>query len=299
MLQKKLVCIVGPTAIGKTAVAIELAKFLNTEIVSADSRQIFKEMQIGTAVPSAAELAAIKHHFIQSHRVTENYNAGKYEAEAIQLLDELFKKHDTLVMVGGSGLYIDAVSKGFDKLPSVEEKTRNELIELYAKKGIDALHELLKQHDKDYYNEVDLNNPHRIMRALEVCLTTNMPYSALRTKTDKKRSFKTIFIGLNTERDILYKRINNRVDEMMENGLLAEVKSLLHLKDCNALQTVGYKELFEHLGGKTNLQDAITKIKQNTRNFAKRQITWFNKNNTTQWFAPNEIENIIKAAAAN
>jgi tRNA dimethylallyltransferase len=290
--KKKLFVIVGPTAVGKTALSIQLAKAFDTEILSADSRQFFKEMSIGTAKPNALEMGTIKHHFIDSHSIAEEYNVGKFETEAIQTLNTLFETKDYAILVGGSGLYIDAVCNGLDELPEASAEIRLQLKLLFEEKGILALQEQLKELDLNYYHQVDLNNPQRLMRALEVCISTGKTYSEQRAGKTKARNFTTIKIGLNTSRELLYERINKRVDEMMNQGLLDEVKSLLAYQNKNALQTVGYKELFDFLENKTSLEQAIALIKQHTRNFAKRQLTWFKRDEQIQWFEPNEFEKI-------
>lgn len=293
MPDKTLIVIAGPTAIGKTALSIAIAKEFNTSILSADSRQFFKEMSIGTAKPGAKEMQDILHHFIDSHSIFENYNVGKYETEAIALLEKLFETQDKLILVGGSGLYIDAICKGFDELPEADTEVRSNINSLLQTDGIEGLQNLLKQLDPDYYKKVDLQNPQRMSRALEVCLTTGKPYSAFRGGAIKKRNFKIIKIGINTSRELLYERINKRVDEMMKNGLLEEVKGLQAHKQLNALQTVGYKELFDHFEKGTDLNSTIELIKQNTRNFAKRQLTWFRRDKEIKWFEPDEVQEII------
>jgi tRNA dimethylallyltransferase len=291
-LKKHLIVIAGPTAIGKTALGVHLAKQFKTDVISADSRQFFHEMSIGTAKPTADEMQGVVHHFIDSHSITEPYNVGKFETEAIALLERLFKEKDIVIMVGGSGLYIDAVCKGFDELPEADEPVRNRINTMLANEGIESLQKLLKELDPVYYNQVDLSNPQRLSRALEVCLTSGKPYSSLREGKVKKRNFEIIKIGLNTTREVLYERINKRVDQMMENGLLNEVQKLIPFKNANALQTVGYKELFDQLEGKTELKTAIELIKQNTRKFAKRQLTWFRRDPEIKWFEPDEVEKI-------
>lgn len=293
MSAKTLIVIAGPTAIGKTSLSISLAKYFNCEIISADSRQFYKELTIGTAKPTVSEMQGITHHLINSHAVTEDYNVGKYETDVINLLDSLFIENKFVIMVGGSGLYIDAVCKGFDELPQADMKVRNQINNIYKEKGIDGLQSLLKELDEEYYNKVDLQNPQRISRALEVCLSTGIPYSTFRKGKAKQRNFNIIKIGLNTNRDELYKRINNRVDEMMQHGLLKEIEQLQPYKHLNSLQTVGYKELFDYLDGKTEFNAAIELIKQNTRRYAKRQLTWFRKDEEIKWFEPTEPENII------
>jgi tRNA dimethylallyltransferase len=294
MLSKTVIVIVGPTAIGKTAVSIAITKTLNCPILSADSRQFFKEMSIGTAKPSFEEMQGIPHYFINSHSITEEYNVGKFETESIALLDELFKKYNQVIVVGGSGLYIDALCKGFDELPQADKKVREKIDSVLISQGIEGLQSLLKEVDIDYYNKVDLNNPQRLSRAIEVSLTSGRPYSQFRKGEHKKRNFNIIKIGLTTNRETLYERINQRVDDMINNGLIDEVKSLVSYKYLNALQTVGYKELFDYLENKTDLPTAINLIKQNTRRFAKRQLTWFRKDKEITWFELDEYETILK-----
>ena len=294
MNTKTLIIVLGPTAIGKTSLSIQLAKHFNTEIISADSRQFYKELLIGAAPPSAKELSEVKHHFIQHLSVSQDYNVGKFEEDAILNIEELFTKNDKVIMVGGSGLYIDAICKGFDKMPETPSEIREEVISLYKKNGIEFLQNEVQQKDPVFYNEVDRNNPQRLLRALEVMYSTNKTFSSFRNKKDKKRNFKIIKIGLETDRELLYNRINQRVDIMMENGLLQEVKSLTHFKNKNSLQTVGYKELFEHLEGKITLEEALNKIKQNSRRFAKRQITWFKQDSSTTYFTPENLDEIIE-----
>jgi tRNA dimethylallyltransferase len=291
---KHLIVISGPTAIGKTALGVILAKELETSVISADSRQFFREMNVGTAKPGKEEMQGITHYFIDSHSVSKPYNVGKYESEAIALLEQIFHNKNTAVMVGGSGLYIDAVCKGFDELPEADDSIREQLETKLAEEGIQALQELLKELDPVYHSRVDLNNPQRLSRALEVCLTTGKPYSSLREGKTKTRNFNIIKIGLNTDRNQLYDRINKRVDAMIREGLVEEVRSLIPYRQANALQTVGYKELFDHLEGKTDLGTAVELIKQNTRKFAKRQLTWFKRDTDIKWFEPDQKEEIIE-----
>lgn len=299
-----LVVIIGPTAIGKTSLSIELAKHFSCPVISADSRQFFREMSIGTAKPSVQEMQGIAHYFIDSHSIHDNYNVGKFEKEAIELLDGLFKTHETVVMVGGSGLYIDAVCEGFDELPEADETVRKKIDTLYQSEGIAGLQHLLKELDPVYYNQVDKQNPQRLSRALEVCLISGQSYSDLRKAAKKSRNFNTIKIGLTTSREILYDRINQRVDQMIEQGLLKEVKLLEPHKQLNALQTVGYKELFDYFNeiaanaenqnlSHVSLKKAIELIKQNTRRFAKRQLTWFRRDEQIKWFEPQELQSIL------
>jgi len=296
--QKKLIVIAGPTAVGKTATAIRLAQQLKTEIISADSRQFYNEMSIGTAKPDAEELSQAKHHFIDSHSITDNFTVGNFEKEALLLLDELFKTHDQLIMVGGSGLFIQAVTQGFDNLPAANPEIREKLNQEFAEKGIEHLQQKLKEADPDYYNKVDLNNPQRLIRALEVFQATGKSFSSYRKATVNTRPFESIKIVLDLPREELYDRINRRVDIMIEQGLVEEVRSLLPYRQLNALNTVGYSELFDYFDGKTDLPAAIDLIKQNTRRFAKRQLTWFRKDKEMKWLnaaSENLLELIGKA----
>jgi tRNA dimethylallyltransferase len=283
---KTLIVIAGPTAIGKTALSIEVAQHYQTEIISADSRQFFKEMSIGTAKPNTQELAAAPHHFINSHSINQEVSVGTFEKEAIQKIEELFQKHDVLVMVGGSGLYVNAVLYGFDEIPKADESIRNKLNQQFIEEGIETLQQQLLELDPVYYNEVDIRNPLRVIRALEVCICSGKPYSSFRKTENKARNFEVTLIGLDIEREKLYEKINQRVDLMMEEGLLEEVKSLQEHQHLNALKTVGYTELFKYLNNECSLPEAVEKIKQNTRNFAKRQLTWFRKNEELIWFEP-------------
>ncbi|MEJ5994335.1 tRNA (adenosine(37)-N6)-dimethylallyltransferase MiaA [Pedobacter sp. Du54] len=293
MSQKTLIVVVGPTAIGKTSLAIALANFYHTEIISADSRQFFKEMNIGTAKPSKEELAAAKHHFINSHSINTLFSTGDFEVEALKLIDERFKIHDILIMVGGSGLYIDSVCKGLDQLPEIDLSIREELNQQFANHGIVSIQNQLQDVDPEYFSKVDQSNPQRMIRGLEVFLSTGQKLSSFLTANKKVRPFNSIKIGLNSDRSLLYDRINQRVDLMLEAGLLDEVKSLMPYRPLNALNTVGYSELFDYLDGKTDLASAIAMIKQNTRRFAKRQLTWFRKDESTNWFEPEETEKIL------
>ncbi len=291
--KKTLIVVVGPTAIGKTTLAIDLAKHFKTEIISADSRQFFKEMHIGTAKPSTEELAEAPHHFIDSHSISTLFSTGDFEVEALRLMDLLFKKLDTLIMVGGSGLYIDAICKGLDELPEIDLKIREQLNEQLATEGIEKIRMRLQELDPEYFLKVDQSNPQRMIRGLEVVLSSGKKLSSFLTSNTKKRPFNIIKIGLNTDRAILYERINQRVDVMMEAGLLSEVESLVPYRIYNALNTVGYSELFDYLDGTTDLQSAVAMIKQNTRRFAKRQLTWFRRDAETAWFEPSQTEEII------
>lgn len=289
-----LVCIVGPTAIGKTVQGIELARALDTVILSADSRQFYREMNVGTAKPSSAELATVPHYFIDSHQVTEGYSAGDFEREALALLADLFASHDVVVLVGGSGLFIDALCHGLDNLPKPSPGIRDRLNTLHGDRGLTYLQEMLKDVDPVYYGEVDIHNPQRVIRALEIYESTGKPFSHFRRKQEVVRPFQVLKIGLNTDRELLYQRINARVDAMMEQGLLEEVKSLLPYRALSPLQTVGYSELFDYLDGHCSFEEAIRRIKQNTRRYAKRQLTWFKKDTSTTWFEPHETSAIIR-----
>ena len=291
MTQKTLLCILGPTAVGKTAAAIELAKRLQTEIISADSRQFYKEVSIGTAKPSQHELAQVPHHFIGHLSIEQSYNAGDFEREALQKLDELFQQHDVVVAVGGSGLYVKALIDGLDVLPPSNEPLRKELHELFTNKGIEQLQLRLKELSPSVYEKIEILNPQRIMRAIEI--ETAVQNGFVNTSSKQNRPFKTIKVVLDLHREILYQRINQRVDIMMQQGLLKEVESVFQHKQTYALQTVGYTELFEYLEGKHTIEVAVGLIKQHTRNFAKRQLTWFRKESPENWFAPTDIEQIL------
>ena len=284
MTQKYLISIVGPTAIGKTALSIAIARHFKTEIISADSRQFYKEMCIGTAAPTKTELNAAKHHFIHHKSVFEDYNVGDFEKDALETLTNLFKHHDVIVMVGGSGLYIDAITKGLDKFPKVDPSIRETLNEELVSKGLEYLQIKLKTLDPNSYNTIAIDNPHRLIRALEICIGSGEPYSSFLNKDKPKRQFKTITIGLTAERAAIYERINRRVDDMISEGLLEEAKTLQHLEHLNALHTVGYSELFKYLNDEWTLEFAISEIKKNSRRYAKRQLTWFRKNEDILWF---------------
>jgi tRNA dimethylallyltransferase len=279
-----LITIVGPTAIGKTALSIQLANYFKADIISCDSRQFYKEMTIGTAVPSADELASAVHHFVQNRSIFDDYNVGSFERDALSKLDELFQKNPVQIMVGGSGLYVDAVLKGLDYFPDVDPKIREELTNQLQEKGIETLQEKLKELDPETYYSIAIDNPHRIMRALEICIGAETPYSTFKNKPKTPRNFTSIKIGLNAEREVIYNRINERVDNMLANGLLEEAEKLYPNKDLNALQTVGYRELFSFFDGEFTQEFAISEIKKNTRRFAKRQGTWFKKDEETLWF---------------
>lgn len=304
-----LIVIIGPTAIGKTALSIALAKHFNCEIVSCDSRQFFKEMAIGTAVPEAEELTAVPHHFIQNKSIFDNYSVGDYEQEAISKFDELFQKNNIQIMVGGSGLYVNAVIKGFDDFPEIESSIREKLNTNFEIFGIDYLQKKLEELDADYFqkltieNPQTLQNPQRMKRFVEVCLGTGKPYSSFIGQKKNQRNFTPIIIGLEAEREIMYDRINKRVDIMIKQGLMDEAKSLFPNKNLNALQTVGYREFFDFFEDKTTFEFAIEEIKKNTRRFAKRQLTWFKRTENAKWFdyqtEASEIINFINSKMKN
>ncbi len=292
-MKNNLIIIAGPTAVGKTAISIQLAKHYSCPIVSADSRQFYKEMEKGTAKPSISELEAVPHYFINNKSINDVYNIGEYEKEASTLIDQLFKENQVIILVGGSGLYIQALINGLDEFEEIPKNIRTNLINQYQEKGILFLQEELKQRDKKYFQEVDINNPHRMMRALEVCIYTGKPFSEYRTNIKKERNFNAIPILINTSRIILYEQINRRVDEMVKSGLLEEAKVLFDQRHLNALNTVGYKEIFLFLEDKISFPEAIEKIKRNTRRYAKRQLTWFNHQGNFETFEPTELEKII------
>ena len=279
-----LINIVGPTAIGKTALAIKLAHHFGTQIISSDSRQFFKEMSIGTAVPSKEELSETVHHFIQHKSIFESYSVGDFERDTIKFLENFYKKNSIIIMVGGSGLYSNAVLYGLDEFPDISQQIREDLNSEYKNKGIEFLQKKLQQLDPQHYENVDIYNPQRIIRALEVCIGTGKAYSSFLNKKKKDRFFSFIQIGLIAEREAMYNRINLRVEKMLENGLFREVQSLYKYKNLNALQTVGYREFFDFLDSKINFNQAIELTKMNTRRFAKRQLTWYNKQTDIQWF---------------
>jgi tRNA dimethylallyltransferase len=292
-LTKTLISIVGPTAVGKTALAIKVAQHLNTEIISADSRQFFKEMEIGTAKPSAEELAAAPHHFISSHHITELFSTGDFEVQAMAVLTRLFEEKDQVVLVGGSGLYVNAVLNGLDDLPATDLSIRAALNEQFLAEGLEGIKVQLASLDPEYYAQVDQFNTQRVIRGLEFVLSTGKKLSSFQSNRKKSRPFNIIKIGLNKERQALYSQINQRVDQMMDMGLLEEVKRLLPYREVNALKTVGYTELFDYLDGACSLAEAVDKIKQNTRRFAKRQLTWFRKDEEIKWFAPEQTTEIL------
>lgn len=292
-MNKTLITVSGPTAVGKTKFAIDLAKFLNCEIISSDSRQFYKELSIGTAVPSKNELDAVKHNCIQHKSIQEIYTIKDFELEALKIINNLFKKNQYIIMVGGSGLYMDAVVNGLDDLPKIDEEIRKNLNIKFKKFGIEYLKKELKKLDPKYFIKVDKNNPRRLIRALEVCLSSKKTYSSFIVGKKKNHFFNLFHIGLKLERNVLYDRINSRVDQMIEKGLINEVKGLINFKNLNPLNTVGYKELFLFLDNKKTLEESIKEIKKNTRRFAKRQMTWLRKKDDILWInKPVEIEEV-------
>ncbi|MFT5166978.1 MAG: tRNA dimethylallyltransferase [Saprospiraceae bacterium] len=291
--QKYLVVIGGPTASGKTGVAIKIAQHFRTEILSADSRQFYREMSIGTAKPTAKELATVKHHFIACTSIHENLTVGEFERQALALLDQLFQDRDIVVLTGGSGLYIRALCEGLDQFPEVPAEVRIDLIDRFEKEGIEFLQKELAERDPAYYKIVDIHNPQRLIRALEVCIASGVPYSNFRKETHAIRPFKTINIQLEWERATLYDRINQRVELMLKNGLIEEARSLYSLQQLNALQTVGYQELFDYFDNKISLEEATELIKRNTRRYAKRQLTWMRKDGFWKGFKQEKVEEIV------
>tara|TARA_B100001057_G_scaffold432834_1_gene461239 strand:- start:329 stop:1228 length:900 start_codon:yes stop_codon:yes gene_type:complete len=295
MLTKTLIYIAGPTGVGKTKTSIALAKAFSTEIISCDSRQFYKEMKIGTAAPTKGELSDVKHHFIQSKSINDNYTVANFENEAINTIENIFKEKNTLIMVGGSGMYADAVMFGMDKFPEIPQEIRSQLKVFNETHGIKGLNKLLKERDPKYYNQVDLKNPARILRALEVSIASNKPYSSFLGKKREPRSFISKMIILHRPRKILYEKINKRVDQMIKSGLENEVRSLIPYKANLALQTVGYKEFFPYFEGDWTKEEAIKEIKKNTRRYAKRQITWFKKYDNAICFPANSsVDEIYK-----
>ena len=293
MMDKYLVVIAGPTASGKTATAIQVAKALGTEIISADSRQFYKELPIGTAAPTKEEQYEVQHHMIHNLNVEDKYDVADYENDVLALLKKLFINHDAVVLTGGSGLFIDAVCKGLDSIPDISDEVRNKVNKLYEEGGLFALQNEVQRLDPEYYNIVDKYNPRRLQRAVEVCYQTGLTYSSFRNNTAKVRDFKIIKVALLWDRNELISRINLRVEKMVSEGLLEEAKAMYPKRHLNSLNTVGYKELFEHFDGKATLNEAIEHIKINTRQYAKRQMTWLRKNNDYQWFTIDEIPEMI------
>lgn len=292
-MPKSLIILLGPTGVGKTDLSVELAKYYNTEIISCDSRQIYKEMRIGTAVPDQQTLESIPHHFIQSHSIHDYYNASKFEIEVLEKLELLFQKKEVVLMTGGSMMYIDALCKGIDDLPEVDVELRQSLAERMETEGIESLRNELRYRDPVYYKEVDLRNPKRILHALEICLMTGSPYSTFRTNRVKERPFNIIKIGLNLDREVLYNLINQRVEKMFDEGLQQEAKILFPFRHLNSLNTVGYREMFDYFGGTITLDEAKERIKANSRKYARKQLTWFRRDSRITWFTPRMKDEII------
>ena len=285
----KLIVLLGPTGVGKTALSLDLAEHLNSPVISADSRQFYQALRIGTAAPTKEELERVKHYFVGNLQLTDYYSASQFETDVLHLLDDLFQSHETILISGGSMMYIDAVCKGIDDIPTVDEKLRTDLKELYEKEGIDPIRNQLKLLDPVFYRQVDLQNHKRVIHALEICLMAGKPYSSLRKNEKKQRPFKIIKIGLQRPREELYERINRRVDEMMAQGLLEEARAVYPFRHLNALNTVGYKELFNYFSGEWTLDFAIEKIKQNTRIYSRKQMTWFKRDTEIRWFHPDKV----------
>ncbi|MBR2980991.1 MAG: tRNA (adenosine(37)-N6)-dimethylallyltransferase MiaA [Odoribacter sp.] len=290
----RLVVLLGPTGVGKTDLCIEVARRLETSVVSCDSRQLYKEMRIGTAVPSSEQLKQVHHYFIQSRSVQDPYDAWHFEQDALRKIRELFAQgNEDVVMCGGSMMYIDAVCNGIDEVPSIPEEVRNELMQTFNEQGLEPIREELLHRDPVFYNQVDLNNTQRVIHAVEVCRVAGVPFSELRTKTVKEREFEIVKIGLFREREELYERIDKRVDLMVDEGLVEEARSLYPNRELNALNTVGYKELFDHFDGKYDLAEAIRLIKRNSRHYARKQMTWFKRDKSINWFHPDDKESIF------
>ena len=288
-----LIVVLGPTGVGKSNVSIQLAKYYHSEIISADSRQFFRELCIGTAVPSAEELNEVPHHFIQSKSIHDYYNVSEFETEVLSLFDQLFSTKNPLILTGGSMLYVDTICKGIDDIPTVTPEIRTEVVQWYEDNGLEALQQRLQELDPEYYLKVDLNNPKRLLHAVEICVMTGKTFSSFRKNTVKKRPFRIVKIGINQDRSKLYDRINSRVDAMMEAGLLDEAKTVYPHRSLNSLNTVGYKELFEFLDGACSLDEAVDLIKRNSRRYARKQLTWFRRDQEIKWFEPEQVHDII------
>ena len=293
-MEKTLIVITGPTAVGKTALCLDIAKHFNIPVINADSRQIYRELKIGTARPSNKQMGEVKHYFVGTLGMDDYYSASLYEQQVLQLLDELFKTSDYALLSGGSMMYIDAVCNGIDDIPTIDDETRDTMKKRLQMEGLGSLCEELKLRDPEYYEIVDKQNPRRVVHALEICVMTGKPYSSFRKQEKKQRPFRIVKIGLNRPREELYKRINRRVDKMMKDGLLDEAKEMYERRELNALNTVGYKELFEYLKGKWTLHEAVERIKGNTRRYARKQLTWFKKDEQIRWFHPDDKEEIIR-----
>ena len=293
LMPHTLIVLIGPTGVGKTELSLSIAEHFNTCIVSSDSRQLYADLKIGTAAPTPDQLARVKHHFVGTLKLTDYYSAAQYEAEVMAKLEELYQEKDVVVLTGGSMMYVDAICKGIDDIPTVDKDTRELMLKKYEEEGLEHLCAELKLLDPEYYNIVDLKNPKRVIHALEICYMTGKTYTSFRTRSTKERPFRIIKIGLTRDREELYDRINRRVDEMMKEGLLEEAKSVYDYKHLNSLNTVGYKEIFKYLDGEWTLPFAIEKIKQNTRIYSRKQVTWYRKDGDIAWFHPSDIEGII------
>lgn len=290
---KTLYVLLGPTGVGKTALSIDIAKKLDTPVISADSRQIYRGIPIGTAAPTPEQLSEVKHYFIATKELDEYYSAGQYELDALQVIDEQFSRGDNALLVGGSMMYIDAVCQGLDDVPRVDEETRSYVTELYKTQGLDKITSMLRLLDPEWYDRVDLKNPKRVMHAVEVSLFAGKPYSSILTQSKKERPFSIIKIGLNRERDELYDNINRRVEQMIADGLEAEAHSVYHLRHLNSLNTVGFKEMFAYFDGNITFDEAVEQIKRNTRRYAKKQLTWFSRDSSIRWFHPNNLSSSL------
>lgn len=290
---KTLYVLLGPTGVGKTALSIDIAKKLDTPVISADSRQIYRGIPIGTAAPTPEQLSEVTHYFIATKELDEYYSAGQYELDALQIIEEQFSRGDNALLVGGSMMYIDAVCQGLDDVPRVDEETRSYVTELYETQGLDKITSMLRLLDPEWYDRVDLKNPKRVMHAVEVSLFAGKPYSSILTQSKKERPFSIIKIGLNRERDELYDNINRRVEQMIADGLEAEARSVYHLRHLNSLNTVGFKEMFAYFDGSVTFDEAVEQIKRNTRRYAKKQLTWFSRDSSIRWFHPNNLSSSL------
>ena len=291
-IDKRLIVIVGPTGSGKTDLSIRLARHFDAPVLSTDSRQIYRDLPVGTAQPSADQLAEAKHYFIATHDLTQTFSCGEFETQALELLEHLFTEGDTVIAVGGSGLYVKALCEGMDDFPPVDEELRRQLNTRLQEQGLEPLLEELRRRDPEYYSTVDRDNPSRVLRAVEVCMQTGMPYSSFRTGKRRERNFDIIKIGVDLPRDILYDRINRRVDQMLAQGLEEEARRVYPMRELNSLQTVGYRELFEYFDGTITFADAVELIKRNSRRYAKRQLTWFRRDESVEWFSPDDFDRI-------
>ena len=293
-MPKNLIVLIGPTGVGKTELSLSIAESFHTCIVSADSRQLYADLKIGTAAPTPDQLARVPHHFVGTLQLTDYYSAAQYEAEVMNKLEELFKENDVVVLTGGSMMYVDAICKGIDDIPTIDKETRELMLQRYEEEGLEQLCKELKLLDPEYYNIVDLKNPKRVIHALEICYMTGKTYTSFRTRSTKERPFRIIKIGLTREREELYDRINRRVDIMMQDGLLEEARHVYAYKHLNSLNTVGYKEMFKYLDGEWDLDFAIEKIKQNSRIYSRKQMTWFRRDTDIRWFHPDQKEKIMQ-----